>query len=240
MQYDFVGPVERAVEVLLFGPLDVVRHEDVDASILVVVDPCGARAEVRVRDARPLGDVTELEIAFVPEQAIPLERRHVHVVSAVIVVIAHGDAHAVHLDIQPAGRGDIGERAVLVIAIQGVKGALGAGLPVPRVDQEHVGPAVAIGVQKRGAGPERLRQELLAGAAAVVDELDAGSRGHIRERHGPGRGRRGGNQTGTREGQQHRDQLHGHAFRVARAHTDTRRTGTRDAMVVGSNRRTSV
>ena len=80
----------------------------------------------------PLGHVTELEIPFVPEQAIPLERGHVHVVSAVIVVIAHGDAHAVHLDIQPAGRGDIGERAVLVIAIQGVEGALGAGLPVPR------------------------------------------------------------------------------------------------------------
>ena len=66
------------------------------------------------------------------------------------------------------------------------------------------------------AGAERLRQELLAGAAAVVHELDTGSRGDIRERHRPGRGRRGGNQTGTCEGQQQGDQLQGHNLRARR------------------------
>ena len=65
-----------------------------------------------------LGDVAELAAAFVVEQAVAFERGDVDVVAAVVVVIGDGHAHAVHLDVEAAAGGDVGERAVVVVAIE--------------------------------------------------------------------------------------------------------------------------
>ena len=131
-------------------------------AVLVVIEPRGARAEVRVGDARRLRHVAELEVPFVAEQPIAFERRDVDVVPAVVVVVADGDAHAVHLDVEAAAGGHVRERAVLVVAIERVQRAPGPGLPVLRVDQEDVGPAVVVRVEERDARAERLGQVLLA------------------------------------------------------------------------------
>ena len=63
--------------------------------------------KARVGDAGGFRDVGELAAAFVVEQAIALERGDVDVVAAVVVVVADGDAHAVHLDIEAAAGGDV-------------------------------------------------------------------------------------------------------------------------------------
>ena len=55
-------------------------------------------------DAGRLRHVAELAAAFVVEQPVAFERGDVDVVAAVVVVVADGDAHAVHLDIEPAAR----------------------------------------------------------------------------------------------------------------------------------------
>ena len=62
--------------------------------------------------------VAKLAVAFVVEQAVAVERGDVDVVAAVVVVVGHRHADAVHLDIEAAARGDIGERAVVVVAIE--------------------------------------------------------------------------------------------------------------------------
>ena len=49
-----------------------------------------------------VGDVAELAAAFVVEEAVAVERGDVDVVAAVVVVVADGDAHAVHLDVEAA------------------------------------------------------------------------------------------------------------------------------------------
>ena len=133
------------------------------------------------------GDVAELAVAFVVEQAVAFERGDVDVVAAVVVVVADGHAHAVHLDVQAAARGDIGEGAVVVIAIERRQRFAAARRPVLAVDQQDVGPAVAIGIEEGHAGAQRFGQVLLAGPPAVVHELDAGLRGHIGEGNGRGR-----------------------------------------------------
>ena len=50
------------------------------------------------------GHVAELAAAVVVEQAVAVERGDVDVVAAVVVVVADGDAHAVHLDVEAAAR----------------------------------------------------------------------------------------------------------------------------------------
>ena len=128
-----------------------------------------------------LGHVAELAAAFVVEQTVAFERGDVDVVAAVVVVVADGHAHAVHLDVQAAAGGDVGERAVLIVAVERAEGLAAARRPVLAVDQQDVGPAVAIGIEERAARAQRLRQKLLPGPAAVVREVDAGLRGDVGE-----------------------------------------------------------
>ena len=128
-----------------------------------------------------LGDVAELAVAFVVKQVVAFERGDVDVVAAVVIVIGDGHAHAVHLDVEAAARGDVGERAVVVVAIERRERLAAARRPVLAVDEQDVGPAVAIGIEERAARAQRFRQVFLAGAPAVVREVDAGRCGDVGE-----------------------------------------------------------
>ena len=61
---------------------------------------------------------------------------------------------------------------LLVVAVQRGQRFAAARRPVLAVDQQDIGPAVAIGVEEAHAGAERFGQELLPGPAAVVGEFD--------------------------------------------------------------------
>ena len=65
-----------------------------------------------------LRHVAKLAAAFVVEQAVAFERGDVDVVAAVVVVVGDGHAHAVHFDVEAAAARDVGERAVVVVAIE--------------------------------------------------------------------------------------------------------------------------
>src|SRR5206468_8546171 len=103
------GAVERAPQVTLRSPLDVVGDEQVDLTVLVVIEPGGRGGEIRIVDAGSLGYVAKLSATFVMEQAVAFERGDVDVFLAVVVVVGTGNPHAVHLDIEAAARGDVGE-----------------------------------------------------------------------------------------------------------------------------------
>src|SRR5207245_7968391 len=88
----FVLAVERAVDVILLGPLGVVGDEQVELAVFVVVHPGGARAKAGVVDAGRLGNVFERAVALVVEEARFTQTGDVDIVLAVVVVIADGVA----------------------------------------------------------------------------------------------------------------------------------------------------
>ena len=96
-----------------------------------------------------LRDVAEFAVAFVVKQMVAVERGNVDVVAAVVIVIGHGHAHAVHFDVEAAARGDVGEGAVVIVAVERGGGLRPLRRPVLAVDQQDVGPAVAIGIEER-------------------------------------------------------------------------------------------
>ena len=97
-------------------------------------------------------------MAFVVEQAVAFKRRDVDVRQAIVVVIGHGHAHAIHLHVQTAARRDVGERAVVIVSIQRRHRVASARRRILPVDQQNIGPAIAIQVNERDARAQRLRQ----------------------------------------------------------------------------------
>ena len=175
--------VERAEQILLDRPVHVVRDEEVEQTVAVVVEPRRARRESGIGDPRARGDVGEPAAAEISEQVIRAERGHVNVDVAVVVVVARGGAEPVHLHREPRRARDVGERAVAVVVVQReIRLRPRPARPVRRVDQQEVLPAVVVVVEKRAAGSQRLGQVLLPERAVVVGEADAGGRGDVGER----------------------------------------------------------
>jgi hypothetical protein len=69
-------------------------------------------------DARCRGHVFELAVAFVVKEAVAFERGDVDVVAPVVVEIGHGHADAVDFDVEAAAARDVGERAVMIVAVE--------------------------------------------------------------------------------------------------------------------------
>jgi hypothetical protein len=186
------------VQVLGGRPLHVVGDHEVELAVLVVVEEGGAGREAGVVGPRLLRDVGELSVAQVAVEAIAPPRRQVDVDKAVVVVVGGGHPDPVEALRKPRLHGDVGEGAVVVVAIEGGGGFRPlAARPARGVDQEQVLPAVVVEIQEGPARADRLRQELLSGGPAVVDEADLGGRGHVgeldigRAREGGGRGKNG-------------------------------------------------
>ena len=118
--------VEAAEHVVLGRPLDVVADEQIEQAVAVEVEPQRRGAEgLRVRRVRSaLVTSTNVPLPvflnsrFWPTQVIE------DVGKAVVVVVADGDAHAVHLDVEAGAAGDVGERAVAIVAIELQRAAL--------------------------------------------------------------------------------------------------------------------
>src|SRR5271165_3064695 len=142
--------VEAAEYVVLGRPLHVVAYEKIEHAVAVVIEPHRGSAEaLAFSQSAGAGHIDERAFTGVAEQTVLSHARDQDVGKAVVVVIAHGHAHAVHFDIEPGAAGYIGESAIAVVVIEAKRRAafLVAG-PVGAVDQQNVLPAVAIVVQK--------------------------------------------------------------------------------------------
>ena len=83
---------------------------------------------------------------------------------------------------RPACAGDIGERAVAIVAVEAQRGALAfVARPIHAVDQQDVEPAVAVVIEKGAARAQGFGQILGAEGAAVVPEIDARRSGDVRQ-----------------------------------------------------------
>ena len=206
--------VERADEIRRNGPVHIIRDEQIEMPIAVVVEPRGRCREPGRADARACGHVHERAAARVVEQTVAVQAGDVQIRTPVVVVVGRRDAEPVHLDSEARRRRDVGERAVVVVAVQGVarRCALVAG-PARRVDEEEILESVAVGVEERDARAHCLRQVLLAERAARVPEADAGSGRDIGEdgrrgARGPPRAGRMAGEHGARSGDDDEDAAH--------------------------------
>src|SRR5436190_19803857 len=108
-------------EVDFTGPLDVIAHEQVEPSVVVVIEPGAAGAPVLAgaADTGLSRYVLEPPIPFVMEQAVAADRGDKNVRLSIVVVIAGRHAHAVETRIQSRARGDVREAPLAVVVIQG-------------------------------------------------------------------------------------------------------------------------
>ena len=108
-----------------------------------------------LRPPRPLVFVTSTKaLAGVAEEAVLADAADEHIGKAVVVEVADGDSHPIHLDVETRDPCDVGEGPVAVVAIQAQRGALPAMTrPVGTVHEQDVLPAVVVVVEKRAAEP---------------------------------------------------------------------------------------
>ena len=126
-------------------------------------------------------------------------RTNVEILEAIVVIVAHGDAHAVPGALQASSFRNILEGAVGLLMIETVPirrprlfgdGALGRRILQRRaVDQENVEPAIVVVVEQRDAGAHRFDQIFPGGMRGLILKIDARFFGDVREmardiRHG--------------------------------------------------------
>jgi hypothetical protein len=67
----------------------------------------------------------------------------------------------------------------VVVVVEGGDGPAAAGNKVLAIDQQNIGPAIAVEIEERAACAERFGKILVAGAAGVVCEANTGLGGDV-------------------------------------------------------------
>src|SRR5580704_14262311 len=166
-------PVQAAEHIVLGRPLHVVADEQVKAAVTVRIKPQRGRAQgLPVAEATGVGNVDESSLPAILEKPVLSNTCDQDVGKTVVVVIAHGDAHSIHLYIETDFVGYVGKSTVAVVVVEPKRGrlALVAG-PVHAVNKENVLPAVAIVVEEGAARAERFGKKLASVRATVVLKL---------------------------------------------------------------------
>ncbi len=172
IQAGFLGAESRKVVEV---EVDVVRDEEVDEAVVVVVAE-GSAGGPSVIDAKASGlrDVGEGAVTVIAVKNDATETGDEEVGPSVVIVIADGDAHG------PAGEtyagfvGDVGKGAVAIVVVEGAA-RLCAGerhINVGRVGEVDVWPAVTIVVDKRHATAHGFDDIAVFGGGEMV-EMDA-------------------------------------------------------------------
>ena len=162
---------------------DVLAHEQIEQSVPVVIEECGAGGEAGVADAGGAGHVGEGAIAVVMVENAAAEAGDEQVLVAIGVVIANGAADRVEL-LSAAGAVDAGlvghvlEAMAAEVAEEAVAQRRPAMVTRQRRSLYQVGvqPAVTIRVEQGAAAAGKLRIVAAARAAVVADEADAPAR----------------------------------------------------------------
>ena len=122
---------ERPVAIVMEEPVgrlaleqaaQIVRNEQIEKSVAVIIDPGSGKARTPNLESGLLRDIGKGAVAIVVEQlalsGIKAETRNKDVGKAVVVVIAHRDPVRVDARVEPGTDRDIGESAVAVIVVK--------------------------------------------------------------------------------------------------------------------------
>src|SRR5581483_1836005 len=127
------------------------------------------------RQAARLSYITEGSSTGVLKQAALSDTGDEQIRKTVVVVVAHGDSHAVHLNIESRPSGDVRERAISIVVVEPQGRTLPlVARPIHPIDDENVLPAVLVVIDERAPRPKGLWKELRPEGAAVVLEANTG------------------------------------------------------------------
>src|SRR5262249_45658243 len=177
----FACSIKTAKYVELRRPFHVVADKEIEEAIAIEIKPEGGGTE-RAASAQPGRSryIDEGALPGISQQAILPHAGNKNVGESIIIVVADGDAHAVHFQVEPGAACDISKSAVAVVAIEAQRGSLAlVAWPVHSVDQQDVLPAVGIVIQESTAGAECFGQKLSAVGAAVMGKAKAGGVGNL-------------------------------------------------------------
>ncbi len=164
-------------------PLAIVRHEQIEAPVVVVIDPGGSdgphllAVKRAARYAGLGGDVGERAVAVVVEQLVAIDVGHVEIGPPVVVVVTHGDAHTIALAAEAGFVGHVGEGEVPVVVKQLVLELRVVFLErrdVRSVHEVQVQEPVSVIVEDRNTRDQSLRLLLLRRGAVRAREPDTG------------------------------------------------------------------
>src|SRR5580692_1374501 len=163
-------PVQAAEHIVLGRPLHVVADEQVKPAVTVKIKPQRGRAQgLPVAESAGVGNVGESSLPAIFEQPVLSDTRNQDVGKTVVVVIAHGDAHSVHLYIETGLVGYVGKSTVVVIVVEPKRRRLAlVARPIHTVNKENVLPTIAIVVEEGAARAERFGKKLASVCATVV------------------------------------------------------------------------
>src|SRR5262249_39268426 len=169
--------VVAAGELLLGTVVHEAADEEVEAAIVVVVEPRSAGGPAWSREAGFFSDIRESAVLIVlVEDALSI-RSDEDVGPAVVVVVPYGNAHAESSAGHASFFSDIGERAVAIVLVERIAGGFSAGrrpeIAGTAVHEIDLLPTFVNKIQKRAAGAKGLRQVAFIGHGIFVSPLNA-------------------------------------------------------------------
>ena len=179
---------------------------------MIRVDERGAGRPAGRAHAGSCRDVGKRAVAVVAVEDVPAKRGDVHVLVAVVVVVANRDPHAVAGAPDPGSVGDVLEAAVGQLPVKPIvktRIPLVGGRPARHrigqrraVHEEQIEPAVVVVVEHGDASAHGLEQVLLARRRACMNEGNATRLRHVDKadrRAGTLQRRRGEREPGERQ-----------------------------------------
>ena len=212
-----------AALVALEGEVHVVRDEQIEIPVRIVVQERGARTPPRIVNSGCARHVGECAIAVAVEEDVVPDVGHVEIEEPVVVVIACRRTHSVAVMANAGFLGDVNEAQLSRLGQHVAK------QPVPRLpvgwgreeqrppglqraalDQIHIEIAVVVVVEEGGPGAHDFRHEVLTGRSGDVVEVETDLGGNLVK----GRIGRRRDEPGRNERQREADESAAHCFGV--------------------------
>ena len=195
-----IGTIARlmvaAPNIVLGTPIDIVRNDQVEPTIFVVIEPAGAGGPSAFIGNPCLGsNVGERSVAIIAVENRPAVAGQIQIGISVIIEITDGNALPIEPFASDAGLfGDIGECVVAIIAVKGALQGLWRFVEVcgRRLYEEDIHQAVLVEVEPGNARANGFQIILVSCLGGILSKLNPGGLGDIPVSHWNSRGGRGG------------------------------------------------
>src|SRR5580693_9206945 len=145
--------MDSAGFIQFFAEFGELPDEEIEAAVIVIIEPNRARSPPRRSYSRLFGNIRERTVAIVVIEDAAAVLRHIDIRKTVAVVITHGNALPVTAGRHPGSFRYIGERAVAIVFIEGVaqRQVRCEEIALPAIYQIDVHPAIVVVVEKCAA-----------------------------------------------------------------------------------------
>src|ERR1700722_14502317 len=164
--------------------LNVAKHDEIQQSIVVEVNPRRARGPSAAANARLVGDVSKSAVANVVVELVATVRGPIQIFEAVVIVVTDGDSHSVSHTLKPGFFRHIFERSICFLMKKTVP-IFWTGFLRNRslecrvcdrrtIDKENVEASIIIIVKESDSAAHRFRQIVFCAMRRLVLEMNTG------------------------------------------------------------------